>query len=61
MTGCSAARMPGFRPAAPEYINIYILFMLIAAKRLYYICCFLFYIALHLRHVRGYPADVSLF
>ena len=34
MTGCSAAQMPGFRPAAQEYINIYILFIMSATMRL---------------------------
>lgn len=34
MTGCSAARMPVFGPAAPEYINIYILFIMSVVKHL---------------------------
>ena len=31
---CSASRMPVFRPAAPEYINIYILFIMSVVKHL---------------------------
>ena len=34
VSGCSAARMPVFRPAAPEYINIYILFIMSVVKHL---------------------------
>ena len=31
---CSAAQMPGFQPAAREYINIYILFTMSTLMRL---------------------------
>ena len=32
VSGCSAARMPVFRPATSEYINIYILFITSVVK-----------------------------
>ena len=34
VSGCSTAQMPVFRPAAPEYINIYILFIMSVVKHL---------------------------
>ena len=37
MTGCSAAQMSGFRLAAPEYLIIYILFIMSVVKHLKYI------------------------